>query len=798
MFKNYLKVALRVFERNKLITFINVFGLGLSMTVGMMVMIRLQHDFSYDDFHPQPEKLYRIVSNYHKKSGETWKMATTPLPLYKQIADNFKDVQSVVNVYPAFSGKIKVDGKELYLNGAFTQPSFFEVFGFSLLSGNVNTALKEPNSVVISKAAADKYFGNEEAVGKLLTMETGEQFVITGVMKAPPSKTHFNYDAFASWSSVQQMETRKSLKAASADWFAFNSCYTFVRVTNTDKRSSINAQLVGLTNTLNKDNTEGTASFEMQSFNKINPSAIDMNNEMNEVSPWGKILAEVIISLIILLAACFNYTNLTVARALSRAKEVGVRKISGANRLHVFLQYIIEALLLAFLALSFSWVVLSFIVRFAPFNDGYEFIPSDFHYNLPFLAYTIAFGFFAGFIAGISPAWMLSSFTPLRVMKNLTTAKIMGKVSLQKTLIVFQYSLSLFIIIFLLTFYRQFSFMGNTERGFAKDNIMIVPLNGLKIDLAVHEISKITGVRSIGGMSAEISKRFSGMSMPVWITDPQQALKLQYYYTDPALISTLQLKILAGNNVTGVATQPMENILINERAAVGLGFTHYADAIGQIVKINDTTRLRIQGVIKNFIYENPGLPVSPLALRMSPGECNFLYVNAAESVDKKAITEKVIATLQPSLHGIKIAPTWLDEDLKRANDQTATISLLGYLAFMATAIASLGLLGLVIYTVQVKRKEISIRKIIGATERQLVNMLSGGFIKLLFISGIIAVPIGYTASALFLQNFVIRTSNSVGWSLLCFGLLLSIGLVTIISQTLKAATENPVKELHAE
>ncbi len=196
--------------------------------------------------------------------------------------------------------------------------------------------------------------------------------------------------------------------------------------------------------------------FTLQPIGKITPGSDQLYNDTSN-SSWSKFYFEIGIALIILLAACFNYTNLTIARALTRAKEVGVRKINGASRSQVFIQYIIESVMIAFLSLCFAWVLLSFIVQYAPFNDGYEFIPSSFRYNSPFFLWTIAFALFAGLLAGASPAWILSSFTPLRVLKNLTTARILGKVSIQKTLIVFQYSLSLTIIIFLFAFYRQFS-----------------------------------------------------------------------------------------------------------------------------------------------------------------------------------------------------------------------------------------------------------------------------------------------------------------------------------------------------
>lgn len=799
MLKSYFKVAFRTFSRNRLITFINVFGLGLAMSVGMMIMIRFQFELGFDSFHANEKRVYRITSEYHKKSGETWRMASTSLPLQKEITDKFSDVEKAVNLYPALNGKVKAGEKELYLNGVFTEPAFFDVFGFTLSSGNAATALTQPNSIVISPATAERYFGEEDPMGKLFTLETGENFIVTGVLNEPPSKSQLLYDAYASWSSVAQLEAGQTLQPKSTDWFLLNTAYTFVLLPDAQSKASIEYQLGNLASELNKLNTEGKVSFYTQALSKINPSWQELGNEMPGVSPWTKIIAEVVVSLIILLAACFNYTNLTIARAITRAREVGVRKINGARRSDVFVQYIIEALSLSILSLCFAWLLLSFIIRYAPFNDGYEFIPSAFRYSLPFVLSTVGFALFAGLLAGIAPAWILSSFSPLRVLKNLTTAKIMGKVSIQKALIVFQYSLSLTIIIFLLTFYRQFSYMGSADPGYKRDGILVVSLDGINKDLAAQKINTVAGVRSTGAMSAALSQHSSGMFVPAWVSDPSNAIRLNYHYADGAFVKQMELKMLAGKNFsTTNIQQPLESVVINEAAANNFGFKRYTDAVGQRLQINDSTKWEIAGVVSNFAYENMGIPIKPLALRTGSNAYNYLYVQADKNADNKTFPAKITAALKTISPAYKLTPTWLEQDIRNSYSQTATISLLGYLAFMATAIASLGLLGLVIYTVQVKRKEISVRKIIGATEKQLVVMLSKKFVKLLLIAGLIAIPIGYTGSYLFLLNFVNRVNNGVQWALFCFLFLLGIGLFTIISQTYKAAIANPANDLRTE
>jgi putative ABC transport system permease protein len=259
----------------------------------------------------------------------------------------------------------------------------------------------------------------------------------------------------------------------------------------------------------------------------------------------------------------------------------------------------------------------------------------------------------------------------------------------------------------------------------------------------------------------------------------------------------MKLDVIAGRNFSSSDADKEQYILMNERAVKALGLKDYQQAVGRMLWINDSSKLEIAGVVKDFKYVNAGSPVMPLAFRNKKNRYNYLYLGV-EHADKQALNSRIQNVMIELAPSQSFNTTWLDEQLAKNNSQAATISLLGYLAFMAVAIASLGLLGLVIYTVEVKRKEISIRKIIGAESKQLVRLLSQGFVKLLFIAGFIAMPVGYTAGFLFLQNFSDRISFGIGNALLCFLLLLIIGLVTIISQTYKAAVENPAKSLRME
>ena len=799
MLKSYFKIAIRNLSGNRLTSFINIFGLGLSMSVGLMIMIRFQDQLGYDKFHPAANRTYRITSEYHKKNDIKWNMASTPLPLEAVLVKQTGVVKNTVNIYPALNAQMTAGGKELSVRGAFTSPAFFDVFGFKLQRGDAATALSIPNAIVISQSLAERFFGKENPVGQLLKMESTNGFLVTGVLSNAPGKSHLEFDAYASSSSINQLEKNKVLAPKSEDWYAFNASYTYVVLKKGSKASAVQAQLNQIARELNMRNQDAVSAFNLQTLNSITPGGAGLSNNIGTGSSWTKMYVEGGMALLILLAACFNYTNLTIARALTRAKEVGVRKIVGAKRSQIFSQYIIESVVLSLLALGFAWIILSLIVRYAPFNDGYEFIPSSFSYNNTYITRSVIYAVFTGLLAGTSPAWILSAFKPLRVLKNLSTAKIMGKIGLQKSLVVFQYSLSLTILIFLFVFYKQFSFLADTNPGYKTNNVLVLPLQGINPELAAQKVTAVSGVTKAAGSSAKFDARFSGTNAAVWISDKDAAPRINFYYAGANFISSMGFKMAAGNNFP--SQNNLENkeryILLNERAALALGFSNATKALGEKIWVNDTTQLEISGVLHDFIYEGAGRPVAPLAFRDYRAGQKYLYVHTTGS-ENKSLLDKVTASIAPLAGKKAVEASWLADDLEKSNSQTATISLLGFLGFIALAIASLGLLGLVIYTVEVKGKEISIRKIIGANEKQIVKLLSTGYVKLLFTAGLIAMPIGWIMGTLFLQNFSHRIHFGIGTVIMCFSFLLGIGLFTIMSQTYKAAISNPVKSLRAE
>lgn len=786
MFANYLKIAWRNIRKHKLFSFINVFGLALSLSVCLLVLVQVKDELSYDRFHPHADRTYRVLSQIvETKNNKQYKLASTPLPLKNAVEQKTDVIEAAVQIYPALKGKASYGDKELRINGAFTDPSFFRVFGFRLAAGNEKTALALPNGIVLSQDMAFRFFGKSNAVGKILNIENTGVFQVTGVLAKPLGKSHLDFDAYASSASVAQLEKTKLLPERQASWNTMNDSYTYVLVNIGVSEKTLNRILKGVASSPGLKSTEGRINFSSQPLSRITPGTDGIYNEIGRGTVWAKLLTVIGVGFVILLAACFNYTNLTIARALTRAKEVGIRKVAGATRYQIFLQYIIEAVLIALFALLFACLGLA---QFKP----------DLHLSFRLLGAAALFAVFTGAVAGAFPAWILSSFKPVNVLKSITTQKLFGNLSLQKGLMIFQYSLSLLIIIFLTTYYRQFSFLETVDTGFYAKNIITIPFSG-KNQIFLNEVSRVSGIEKIARTSEPFGMRGSG-AVPVFLSKPagQQGIETDFYFADAALVPVHKLRIVAGSNFPEVEEFSREKyILINEKAAQAFGFENTAAAIGKTVWLNDSTQVEIKGVLKDFYDKGAARPVTPLLFRNQTDAFNYvnIQVNAAE---REEVVTKIASVWNALNPHTPFAYEWLDKKIAQREDQSDAYAAMGFLAFIATSIAALGLLGLVVYTVETRQKEISIRKVIGASVNQLLFLLSKGFLKLLLIAGLIAMPIGYVASFFFLQNFANRVPFGIGTMLSCFLFLVAIGLITILSNTYKAAAANPVKNLRTE
>lgn len=797
MFKNYIKIAIRNLAKHKMFSFINIFGLALSMSICLMVIIHTNEQLSYDKFHPKADRIYRVITELTNKQGTSYHFASSPLQLSPTLHNDYNFIEKSVRFYNAPAGFASTGKKEIAIRTAFTDPGFFDVFGFSLSSGNPQTALKEPNSIVVTRKTAEKFFGRDDPVGKTISFTRLGSFQVTGVMDVPKGKSHIDFEAYLSMSSVTALEKAKALPAMLDTWNSQSNTYTYVLL----KEGSTRKQLISAVDRVaaalraeSKLQGKESFAFDVQPFNKIILGE-ELQNSMGNVGSMGKMLAGVLIGFIILLSACFNYTNLSIARSLNRGKEVGIRKVAGASRYQVFYQFVLEAILIAFLSLGFAYCILKLLVAYAPFIGEFN-LATSFLNNISILVWVILFTLFTGLLAGALPAWVLSSFKPVEVLKNFSNVKLFGANNFRKGLIIIQFTLALVVTIFTTISSRQFNYIATADPGYERKNILVIPLQGADQKILSDEIGRLSGVQNITATSAMLGRNTSGKSV-VRLEPGNETIQMDYYSVDRNFIDVMNLKLLSGTTFPdNVSAEHEKFVIINEVAIKLFNLKTPGDAIGKSILLNDTLQVQIAGVLKNFHHQGLVIQTSPLMLRYRPQDFNFVAVKTITY--RPGIASEIESIWKKNFPQQPFTSSWFQQDLYARQSAGDTVSMLGFLAFMSITIACLGLLGMVIYNTETRRKEIGIRKVMGASVTAIVSLLSKSFIKLIMIAGLIGLPISYICGFLFLNIFANRVEIGFGSLIISFFGLMAIVLITISSQIFKVATANPVESLRTE
>lgn len=793
MFRNYLKITIRNLGRQKLFSFINIFGLGLSMSICLLVLLRIKDQVSYDNFHPHAKRTYRITTDITTKEGNHIAFATSPLPLAKTLVQDYSIVESYARLYPLTGHKATAGKKELAIRTAFTDEGFFNLFGFTLESGDATTVFNDPNSIILSKEMAQKYFGSRNAMGEFISFAGLGDFRVAGVLNNP-GKSHIDFDAYISIAALPVLEKSGKLAANSGDWNYGTIAYTYVLLNEKNTKQQLSKALATISDRLIKQSHlqgKENFAFSTQRLDKI-VLGQEMQYSLGNTGSRSKVITEIVIAFIILLSACFNYTNLSVARSLNRGKEVGIRKVSGAVRLQIFTQFVVESLVISLLSLIVGFVILRLIIDYAPFMA--ELIPANAVIDGSLWIWFILFSLFTGLLAGALPAWILSSFKPVEVLKNLSNIKLFGNNGFRKSLIVAQFALSLVVTIFTLTFSKQFNYMATADPGFNREDIITIPLQGKDYTLLANDIAQLNGVIRVAATSGNPGRGATGVTL-IKAAAGKEPVRVDYFSVDQNFIYNLDLSLLAGNTFPPDVNKDHEQyVLITKKALDILQVKDASEAIGKMVTIDDSVQVQVAGVISDFYYQGLEMPYQPLLLRYRPQD--FRFMNIKISADQPAAVAAAIERVW-NKHLPKEAFAWgmLKEELYARQRAWSTVSMLGFLAFMAIVIACLGLLGMAIYTTETRRREISIRKVLGAGTAGIIGLLSKNFLKLVIIAGLIAIPVSYVSGFLFLNIFANRISIGIGLPLLCFAGILLLALVTTGTQIYRVATSNPVDSL---
>ncbi|HEY6503049.1 MAG TPA: ABC transporter permease [Chitinophagaceae bacterium] len=795
MIRNYLLIAIRNFWKHKIFSMINIAGLAVSMSLCLLIITVISDLLSYDNFHSNRDNIYRVITKVQSGPGYTDMKATCPFPVANELEENFQGYENITRIQRFFNAKAESNNREIQLEGYFTEPSFLKMFSFPLLKGNIQTALVGPNSIILTERSAEKFFGKEDPVGKVVSMGLFGNYIITGIISDPPENSHLKFDVLGSLSSLGQMEKDGSLDPDLNEWSGFLKNYVYIQKSQDLSIKQIRDDLKQIalkSTTLTKDLQ---LSFQLQSLDNIVPGP-DLSSQIGPKMGYLPILILSGVALLILISACINYTNLSLARALSRAKEVGIRKAIGGSKKQLFTQFLAETIIVCLLSLVAAYLIFGLI------RPGFlKVVPrASEMFSLkvsPLLVlFFIGFAFFTAMIAGILPASVLSRFNVIRALKNDTTINSLGRVSLRKALIIFQFTLSMIFIVGVIVVYRQYHFSRNYDHGFTIKNKMVIPLEGVDYKLLKNEFGKNPGVSSVTGSSVMVGS-FQTNTTVVKLPENIDSLSADYLHTDENFIDDLDIKLLAGHAFTNTGKSKEHSVVINEQLAQAIGAKQPQAALGRSLLINDES-MEIIGVVKNFNYAQLEEPIRNFIFFYEPGQVGYAYLSFSGKFN-----DAVNSSLEKSWSNIAGSTLFQGKKMEVVMEETYSfytnfIKIFGFVALLAITIGCLGLVGMSLYAARSRLKEVGIRKVLGASVGNILLSLSKGFLWLLLIASAIALPISYFLFNIILENGVHHIQIGVielGSGLL---ILLLVGGITIISQIWRTALANPVKSLRTE
>lgn len=786
MFQNYIKIAFRQLLKNKTFSFINIIGLSVGMAAVMLILLWAQNEISYDQFHEKKDRIYELW-NKGEWSGDLQCWNTTPTIASKFLKQDVAEVEKVARVNWSSTNLFTIGDKKLNANGNAVDPEFLEIFSFPLVSGDVKTALKDPTSIVITEKLASKLFGNENPMGKTVKKDNAESFVVTGVVADLPNNTRFNFEYLLPWSFLI-----KSQGGEENNW-GNNSVRNYVLLKPNISVESAQSKVAAMRKK-RQENYDGIDMFLYPMERWRLHSRFD-----NGVETGGRIELVrlfLIISGFILLIACINFMNLSTARSEKRAKEVGIRKTVGAVRGSLIGQFLGESVMLVLIAFGISIIL---VQLFLPAFNELTLKTLNIDYTSGyFWSSAIGFILFTGLLAGSYPAFFLSAFKPVSVLKG-TFKSVGALVTPRKVLVVVQFTIAVVLIICTVIVKQQINFVQQRDSGYNKESLfyhfLTPPLEKSYTSLK-NELLASNVVVSVSKTSAPITQGWSDSWGFEWEgKDPNDKTDFDRYCVDENFVKTMGVKLAQGRDLDlkQFATDSTA-MLINESA---LKVMKFKDPLGQVVK-DGHTPYRVVGVIKDFIINSPYYPTKPMIIVGAKGWFNVMHVRLKENTTA-ADMSKVETAFKKFNPEFPFEPKYINEEYaQKFGDVQRISSFATIFALLTVFISCLGLFGLAAYMAENRVKEIGIRKVLGASVLNVTSLMSVSFLKLVVISIVIASPLAWWFMNDWLSDYPVHV-NMKWWVFALAGLAsILIALFTISFQALKAAISNPVKSLRTE
>jgi putative ABC transport system permease protein len=802
MIKNYFKIAVRNLWKNKGLSFINIFGLASGMACSLLIFLFVTDELSYDRFNKDPDRIYRVVKDFVNDDGSLLPDATTPPAVAPAIQKEIPGIERVTRVFPGWGNNFlfTYKDKHIYEQRLYrVDSSFFDVFTFPFVQGNAKNAFKDVNSIVLTQTSAKKYFGLEDPIGKVLHEDRLGDLMVSGIVKDVPPNAHFHFDFLIS--------TRKLAGDIDGNW-GFYNFYTYIKLQPSVNIKTVEARIQAI---YKKNNDNGSNIFYTQPLTGIHLDS-DLKWELEPNSERLYVYVFSIIGLLIILIAAINYINLVTARSSLRAKEIGIRKVSGAYKSSLIKQFLLESVITCLLASAAALIIATLLLPVVNSITQKQLVL--FAAGNYATAYFLTTALLVGILAGLIPALYLSSFKPVVILKG-SKINEQGVFNLRKTLVVIQFTISIALIAGSFVIYKQVNYIQASKLGLNKDQVLIIKgygaLSAPTASAFQNALLQIPGVKNaatadgvVGGQNWTNSMSLKGSKNSQLIN----FLSVGYNYLN---VLGIQIKEGRGfsadfpadtltNVSNGKLDEDIGSIILNEKAVKDLGIR--APAIGQRVLWStdgDTSYyLKLIGIARDFHFTSFRSEIKPFAFVAIPRRSDNLTI--------KLSTQNLSSTMRQIENAWKLfVPerpfqySFLDETFTRLykaeiNFQKVFI----VLVILSIVIACLGLFALATFTAQQRTKEIGIRKVLGASVAGITTMLTKDFLKLVFISIFIASPMAYFAMNKWLQNYAYHVQIN-GWIFLIAGIVaVLIAVITISFQAIKAAIANPVKSLRTE
>lgn len=799
MLNSYIKTSGRNMVRNKLFTAINVFGLAIAMSVGLTMIAVLSDIASYDRFHENRSRIYRVTSGYEfRQHRDPNNMATTSMKAGQLIHDNFSMAEKVAIFNGDFNGDLSFSDKVLPISGYWANQDALDAFSFKMKFGNAATALKEPFSIVLTEKTANKLFGQTEVVGKTVTLNKGDSYTITGVLEDIPKFSHIQFEGLG---SLPTLDAPSLADEDRMTWDNIWQTWVYVLLRDGVDPAAFKAELDALSKREDPSVAFTHIELMLQPMSTI-MAGEDLNNQIGRVMGKSDLYIYGGLALIVLLSAIINYTNLSIARAMRRTKEVGIRKVVGALKSNVRSQFVVEAVVISLVSLLLA------ILIFMLLRPGFLSMETklqdvlDLHLTPVIVSWFFGFALLVGVVAGFFPATFYAKINALAVLKDSSSRSSRGMI-MRKVLIVVQYSISIILITATVIGFKQYKHYLAFDLGYNTENIINISLQGNKAALLEKELKEIPEVAAIS-RSLLVTSIGSYWTQTVKPADnPQDSVNVAYNGIDENYLTNLGHHVIAGRDFVAKPDSAAENEAIVNVALIKrlhLGGGQPEKAIGETITLKEKT-LQIVGVVKDFSYGRADDRETnrEVMFRYMPSRANMLNVKiqSTDLVGSMARLEAAWKKIDP-VH--PFSATFYDDQLEQSlSGMKAAIKTGGFLAFLAIGIASLGLLGMVIFTTETRVREVSIRKVLGATEGRLLLLLGKSFIALLGIAVAFSLPVTY----LFFEQVVFtEIGNAAPISLgdMTWGVLgiLAVAIIMIGTQTLRVARSNPATVLKSE